>query len=152
MATIPCPTCEKYGQNLYCPLCKGKGHVAFRLARSGNSKYGNEIVEAGGYTFDSRAEARRYGELKMLEDLGQIEDLLVHPSIPLHAPDLTAPGSKDAYDYKPVARYEPDFSYTDKSTGAHVLEDVKGAITDIYKLKRRWVKVEYGIDIVEVQA
>ena len=30
-----------------------------------------------------------------------------------------------------------------------IVEDVKGVRTQVYKLKKRWVETQYGLDIVE---
>ena len=39
------------------------------------AKYGNKKVQVDGITFDSRKEANRYAELKMLEKCGAIKQL-----------------------------------------------------------------------------
>ena len=38
-------------------------------------KYGNKKTQFAGLTFDSKAEARRYGELQVLERAGRIFNL-----------------------------------------------------------------------------
>lgn len=47
-----------------------------------------------------------------------------------------------------VCRYKPDAVYV--LNGRRIVEDVKGRLTELYKLKRRWMREEYGISIVEV--
>jgi hypothetical protein len=44
--------------------------------------------------------------------------------------------------------YRADFTY--EADGKLVVEDAKGFRTEMYKLKKKWVKAEYGIDIREV--
>ena len=39
------------------------------------NKYGNKKTVVDGITFDSRKEAKRYQELKLLEKAGEIKDL-----------------------------------------------------------------------------
>ena len=44
------------------------------------AKYGNTKVKVDGITFDSKAEARRYGELKLLERAGEITSMELQPT------------------------------------------------------------------------
>lgn len=101
------------------------------------SKYHNKKTEVDGIVFDSRREASRYLELKILERAGEIQDLILQPSF-----DLIVQGGKK------VGKYYADFRYSmgEKS----VVEDAKGAKTAVYKLKKRIVEAVYGIKIVEV--
>ena len=47
--------------------------------RDGNSKYGAIRTTVDGVTFASKAEARRYAELKLLEQAGEIKGLELQP-------------------------------------------------------------------------
>ena len=49
---------------------------------------------------------------------------------------------------KIVARYRADFVYIEN--GRRIVEDVKGMLTAMYKLKRAWMLAEHGIRIREV--
>jgi hypothetical protein len=109
------------------------------------SKYGNKRAEVDGYTFASKAEARRYQELKLLQQAGEIRDLTIRRRFPLRCP-----GSNG--DALTVSYYEDDFDYWHIATRKRVVEDVKGVRTPVYRLKRKWLKLEYGIDIVEIDA
>lgn len=109
------------------------------------SKYGNKRTQVDGYTFDSLAEARRYGELRLMEKAGEIRDLQVHPVF-----DLTCPTESGVRGR--VAAYEADFVYIDNRINCQVVEDVKGVRTAMYRLKKKWLKLEYGIEIVEIEA
>ena len=104
------------------------------------SKYGNRKVQADGFTFDSQAEYRRYRELKLLEAAVAIKGLQVHPLFALRV------------NGQHIGNYEADFSYIELPGERHVVEDVKGVRTAVYRLKKRMVKALYGIDITEVAA
>jgi hypothetical protein len=102
-------------------------------------KYRAQPTIVQGIRFASKKEGKRYEELRHLEAVGAIRDLLLQPPFDLHVRGGEA-----------VARYIADFAYVDVKTGARIVEDVKGVRTPMYRLKARWVKAEYGIDIVEV--
>ena len=103
------------------------------------SKYRNKRVEVDGITFDSKAEARRYGELKLTHQAGMIEDLKCQPKYILDVNGVR------------ICTYTADFEY--QENGATITEDVKSkaTITYSYKLKKRLMKAIYGIDVVEVR-
>jgi len=103
------------------------------------SKYHARKVTAGGLTFDSQAEHRRWRELVLLEQAGEISHLAVHPAYP-----LIVNGVK-------VGVYQADFVYTD-ANGRRVTEDVKGVKTPVYRLKRKLMWACHQIAIVEVAA
>ena len=48
-----------------------------------------------------------------------------------------------------MGRYEADFVYVDLTNGAVTVEDCKGFRTDLYIWKRKHMKAQYGIDILE---
>ena len=101
-------------------------------------KYGAKAVEVDGTRFPSKAEARRYRELKLMEKANVIVGLKVHPRY-----DLLAIGGVK------VCVYEGDFEYQVPGNGL-VTEDVKGVRTPLYKLKARWFEAQYGRPIVEI--
>lgn len=109
-----------------------------RAAKGKPSKYRSKRTTVDGITFASKAEARRYGELKLLERAGKIQGLELQPRF-----DLVVMGRK-------VARYVADFAYTERATGKPVLEDVKGMKTPVYRLKAKLMQALYGITISEV--
>lgn len=107
------------------------------------SKYRNVKVEIGGILFDSKAEGRRYEQLRTAEKAGAIIDLRRQVKYRLEV------------NGKRVGSYTADFEYVDTSTGATITEDVKGGAatqTAVYRLKRRMMKAQYGITITEVGA
>ena len=110
------------------------------------SKYGNKRVEVDGITFDSRAEAKRYAELKLLEKAGQISDLKLQPRFPFYC--------QTGWTSELIFTYVADFSYVD-NVPPHpmtVVEDVKGFRTPLYRLKKKLIEAQYGIAITEIPA
>ena len=108
-------------------------------------KYRNQKVQVDGITFDSKKEAARWAELKLLERAGEISFLERQPSFVLIP--------KQTRDGKLVERqlvYKADFSYQDNKTGETVVEDVKGFKTREYLIKRKLLLWEYGISVKEV--
>lgn len=94
--------------------------------------------------FDSRREANRWCELRMLERAGEIADLERQPVYPLLAPTPTA------HVFVRIGEYRGDFRYTVVKTGGRVVEDAKGVRTPLYRWKRKHVEAQYGIQIQEV--
>jgi hypothetical protein len=93
------------------------------------NKYHSVLTQVDGYLFDSKAEARRYADLKLLERSGEIMCLDVHPVYIL----------QDSFVYKgkiiqPI-RYEADFGYIEN--GKKVIEDVKGVRTAVFLIKQK---------------
>lgn len=105
-------------------------------------KYKNTKVTAfDGMVFDSKREYLRYCDLRMLERAGVISELSRQVYFVL-APSVVIAGRK-----KPELRYIADFTYLED--GRRVVEDAKGALTDVYKIKRHLMKSIHGIDILE---
>lgn len=109
------------------------------------NKYHARKVTVDGITFDSLSEARRYGELRLLERAGEIQDLKVHVKFPLEVNDQL------------ICSYVADFVYLQLHPRRAVFEDVKGGRTGgtrtaVYRLKRKLFKAIYGLDITEVEA
>tara|TARA_R110002020_G_C16263217_1_gene770632 strand:- start:1208 stop:1519 length:312 start_codon:yes stop_codon:yes gene_type:complete len=101
------------------------------------NKYRAVKTVVDGIKFDSKAEARRYSNLKILEGVGDISDLELQPRY-----DLVINGIK-------VGFYKADFRYI--QDGDTIVEDVKGMKTPIYNLKKKMIKAIYGIDILETK-
>lgn len=104
------------------------------------SKYRSRRVEVDGEKFDSMKEAKRWGELKLLEFAGAIRDLQrqVHFTLVV--------GGQDIGDY--VA----DFHYFDRAKGTAVTEDVKGWKTlPLAKWKQRHFAAQFGYEVTEIR-
>ena len=107
-------------------------------------KYRNQKVQVDGITFDSRREARRYSELKLLERAGQITDLelqKVYELIPAQYETYARYGKKGQRIkdgrrcLEKSCTYIADFVY--KENGQTVVEDTKGMKTEVYNIKRK---------------
>jgi len=105
------------------------------------TKYNNKITELDGIKFHSRKESVRYGQLKLYEKGGLITDLRLQVSYEL-IPKLVINGKTER-----TIKYIADFVYFDTVHKVEVVEDVKGMLTDIFKLKYRLMKLIHGIDI-----
>lgn len=101
--------------------------------------------------FDSNAEFAYAGELKLLRDLGEVEDIEYQVRYDLHTTDF------ETGEPVKVTSYIADFVYfeVDKETGKSdlVVCDVKGGnsekvvITPEAKLKIDWLEKEYGVAV-----
>ena len=102
------------------------------------SKYHAVPTVVNGIRFASKAEARRYQELRLEQSVGAISGLELQPRYPLHIN-----GWK-------LGEYRADFRYRN-GDGMTVVEDVKGVLTPMYRWKKKHVAAEYGVDVVEVR-
>lgn len=119
--------------------------LALRAEKKGRNKYGAKKTVVDGVTFDSKAEAQRYIQLKAMEKAGQIVDLRIQVEYEL-LPAQVVDGSK----IKPCF-YRCDFEYLDKD-GTLVTEDVKSGPTKTaeYRVKAKMFAFRYGRVIREV--
>lgn len=100
------------------------------------SKYGNLKTEVDGIVFDSRREAHRYRELRLLERAGVIRDLRLQPAYELQA--AFRKGGK----HYPAIRYIADFEYVENNR--IVIEDVKGVRTKEYRIKKKLFEARFS--------
>lgn len=100
-------------------------------------KYYNIKTKVDNITFDSKLEAKRYKELKLLEEAGVIKDLQLQPTY-----ELIPTFKKDKKTYRKTT-YKADFSYYDNELKKTVIEDTKGFKTDVYKLKKKMFEYKY---------
>lgn len=130
-----------------------------KSASLNSRKYRNKKVEVDGILFDSKKEANRYMELKLLEKAGQITDLkrqVRYELIPRQREQSTdmykAGPHKGEYKLGKVIEqscyYVADFVY--KEGDCIVVEDTKGMKTKDYVIKRKLMLHKYGIRIKEV--
>ena len=100
-------------------------------------KYRNKKTSVDGIRFDSKREANRYMELKLLERAGIIKGLK------RQVPYILIDKSR----YGRAIKYVADFVYYEY--GKLVVEDVKGVRTPVYKLKKRLMAERFGIEVKE---
>ena len=108
------------------------------------SKYHSRKTALDGRTFDSGAEASRYGQLLLMERTGLISGLAMQVPFEIIPADTGADGKKLR-----ALRYVADFTYYDRKGKLHV-EDVKGVRTAVYKLKKRLMWQVHRIAIEEI--
>lgn len=102
------------------------------------NKYYAQKMVVDGIRFDSKAEARRYGELKVLEKVGDIEGLSLQPKFTLQEAFKQGKTTIRAIEYR------GDFQYYEKKSGRWVVEDVKGMATKEFGIKRKLFLKRYG--------
>ena len=91
-------------------------------------KYGARKTSVDGVVFDSAAEAKRYRELKIFQEAGEISGLQLQPLFVIQEP-FTYRGKRHR-----AITYKADFMYRDKD-GSVIVEDVKGMKTPVFRLK-----------------
>lgn len=94
-----------------------------------------------GITFDSKKEAYRYQELRLLERAGQIRDLILQQKFPV---DIGG---------KHFCNYTADFVYFDCLLDRTVVEDTKstGTAKDAaYRLRKKAAELHHKIKVDEV--
>lgn len=92
--------------------------------------------------FDSQAEAKRWAELLLLVRANKIEKLGRQKRFALNTVNPEGQVVK-------IGEYWSDFHY--EREGRMVVEDVKGAITDLSEWKIRHMKAQYEIDVALIQ-
>lgn len=114
-----------------------RGQVEAQLGeqeKKKGSKYKNVSIKVNDERFDSMAEHQRYEELVMMLRAKEITDLRRQVPYPVGGD----------------VHYVADFVYFDFQKKTYVVEDVKGMLTDVYKVKRRLFYEKYGFEITEV--
>lgn len=124
------------------------------------SKYHSIATFIDGIEFDSRKEARRYQELKLLEKAGKISNLEMQ--VPFELIPAQYEECDEVYTKGPrkgerkvgaciekAVTYRADFVYKDKN-GNTVVEDTKGVKTKDYVIKRKLMLYVHKIRIKEI--
>lgn len=126
------------------------------------SKYYNRKIRVDGIEFDSKREANRYCELRLLQRAGKISNLELQKAyelIPAQYEEMPTGGTYTRGERKgqpktrrvcveKAVKYVADFAYTQNSKT--VVEDAKGVRTEAYKIKRKLMLHVHGIKIKEV--
>jgi Protein of unknown function (DUF1064) len=103
-------------------------------------KYRAKPTTIDGVRFDSKAEARRWGELLLLQRAGKITDLNIQQRFPLRADNGQVTGPV-------IGHYVADFTYSEE--GRFIVEDCKGFRTPLFKWKAKHFEAQYGYPIRE---
>ena len=109
--------------------------TGFNVFYNKKNKYGNTKTKVGNMVFDSKKEAARFQELKMLELSGMIEELKTQVKFSI-CPKSGA-NKRERF-------YIADFVY--KEGGHLIIEDVKSPVTrsnPVYSLKKALVQWQY---------
>tara|TARA_B100000900_G_scaffold143569_1_gene121720 strand:- start:719 stop:1054 length:336 start_codon:yes stop_codon:yes gene_type:complete len=108
------------------------------------TKYRAIRTMVDGIYFDSKREANRYSELKMMEKAGIINSLKLQPEF------------KCVVNGKKVCTYKADFEYLmvddigpQGQIGYYIVEDVKGFKTPVYRLKKKLVEACYPGTVIK---
>jgi hypothetical protein len=105
--------------------------------REGKSKYNNNRhKDENGVAWDGDNEEARHKELLQLEKAGFISDVVIKPIFELTPKFTDRQGRKHR-----AVTYEADFGYTE--LGEHIVEDVKGELTDLAQAKLKAFVYQY---------
>lgn len=115
---------------------KTRGYEVIDTATPKVSKYGNIKKVVDGIKFDSKKEAKRWGELKEYMQNGLISNLERQIKFELN--------EGGTFSYKYIA----DFVYMNL-LNQKIVEDCKGFKTAVYKKKKKLMKKIYNIEILE---
>jgi len=105
----------------------------YRALNKKKNKYNAKKTKLDDKTYDSKREANRAAELKILQKAGEI--VQIFEQVPFELPAEII--------------YKADFVILWRD-GKWTVEDSKGYQTDVYKLKKKLFFDRYGIEIVEV--
>ena len=126
------------------PVSTTEARKLLNLNKSRRGKYNANGQKIDGHWFASAAEAKRYVQLKDMQQDDLIEDLVLQPSYPI------------VHHGKPITTYRADFRYVVlnelKRSETVVVEDVKGMVTDVYLIKKKLVEAQYNLKINEIPA
>lgn len=95
------------------------------------TKYHAQKTEVDGILFDSKLEAERFIQLKLMLKAGEISDLKLQPEFQIfqgYIDPITGKHHKSRY-------YFGDFQYVDKQEHKVIVEDTKGIETDVFRYK-----------------
>ena len=107
-------------------------------------KYGNSKITIDGIRFDSKREAQRWQELRLMERARRITDLRRQVKFVL----IPSQRGEDGKVIEKQVAYIADFVYL--KDGKTVVEDSKGYRTEVYRLKKKMMLYFFHIRIQEV--
>ena len=100
------------------------------------NKYGNKKTKLDGYTFDSKRESIYYLKYKRMLIDGKITELTLQPSFLLQDKFKDREGVSHR-----AIKYVADFKFVEN--GETVVVDVKGHLTDVFKMKKKMFLFKY---------
>ena len=110
------------------------------------NKYRNRKIIVDGIEFDSKLEAKKYRELKLLEKAGLIKNIRRQVKF-----ELQPKYKKNNKSIRSI-NYVADFTYYDVKKGKLIIVDTKGFKTDVYKLKKKMFEYIYPkLEITEIR-
>jgi hypothetical protein len=105
-------------------------------AKRGRSKFGNRPLRCRqNHTHQSTLESRRCDELQLLERGGLIRDLEHQVRFRL---DVNG---------HHICDYICDWKYYDNERGCEIVEDAKGLLTDVCRMKLKLMTAVHGVDV-----
>lgn len=130
------------GDDLIFPLSqdvrKLNPHAENELKRKKKKhKYNAKSKKVDAIRFASGLEAKRYGELRLMQRAGMICNLRLQVPFMLEVNGIE------------IAQYDADFVY--EQSGQVIVEDTKGYATTEYKIKRALMLALHGVQIKEVR-
>lgn len=108
----------------------------------GANKYHATKIDSADGKFDSALEYKRWVYLKCLEAEGTIKNLVRQVPYTL-IPTLY----KDGKVLYRECKYVSDFEYDMVKTGEHIVEDVKGIVLPIFKIKQKLMYDKFGVEV-----
>lgn len=112
----------------------------------GASKYHSTKINCADGKFDSGLEYKRWIYLKTLEQTGEIKNLV------RQVPYTLIPSQyKDGKCLYRECKYLSDMEYDVVATGEHIVEDVKGMILPVFRLKQKLMFYTFGVQVVVVK-
>lgn len=108
------------------------------------SKFGNVKVVTNGDKFDSKRESKKYQELVLRRNAGDITALELKPKYELIPSKRRADGTLER-----ACAYIADWRFIDSEGALHV-QDAKGFRTDSYIIKRKLMFMIHNIEVEEV--
>lgn len=100
------------------------------------SKFNAKRTELDGIKFASQKEAKRYRDLRLAEKAGLVSNLKLQVPFVVKVSGIK------------ICTYYADFVYNDEY-GRQKVEDSKGVLTPVYRLKKKLVEALYPIKILE---
>ena len=108
----------------------------------GASKYHSTRINSADGKFDSGLEYKRWVYLKALEQSGEIKNLVRQVPYTL----IPAQYKNGKCLYREL-KYISDFEYDITATEEHVVEDVKGIVLPVFKVKQKLMYYQFGVEV-----